>query len=74
MSGDVFDCHESGVCYWHLVGRVKGCCPTSYRAQEKSLQTKTDAAQNVNGSRLRTPLTAWPPKLQCIVESAEYLI
>ena len=27
-----------GVCYWHLVNRGQGCCPTSYNVQNSYLQ------------------------------------
>ena len=29
-SGDIFGCHSRSGCYWHLVGRSKGCYLTSY--------------------------------------------
>ena len=26
MATGIFGCHQWGRCYWHLVGRVHGCC------------------------------------------------
>lgn len=62
LSGDfLLGCRNSergcGQCYWHLVGRLQGCCQTSYNAQDRPPQ------QRIVQPQMSVVLKLWNPGL-----------
>lgn len=56
VSGDIFGCYNWGGCFWHLMGRGQGRCPTSCNAQG-SPKTKKYQAHHVHGAEGSGSLT-----------------
>ena len=53
MSGYIEGSQLWGGCYWHVVGRGRGCCSTRYQAPCSS--HKSSLAPNVNRAKVEKP-------------------
>lgn len=56
LSGDIFDCHDWGGCYWHVVDRSQGNYYTSY-TQQKLSTTENSLVQIFSGTEIEKQMS-----------------
>lgn len=59
ISGDLTGYHSRGGCYWHLVGKSRGCWWTLYDAQNSSPLIKNYLVQDITRAKVENTCNIW---------------